>query len=148
MDELVQFLRARLDEDEQVARTASHVLRNGAHWSLDDWHGREQPHSLIAQGTADQPVALGHFTADPVPTEQAVHIARHDPARVLRDIEAKRRLVEFHHAKLIEVVNADREERSGYWCAECDGEAFPCRTLRLLALPFADHPDYRAEWRP
>ena len=24
----------------------------------------------------------------------------------------------------------------------------PCATLRLLALPYADHPDYREEWRP
>ena len=24
----------------------------------------------------------------------------------------------------------------------------PCRTLRLLALPYASHPDYRKEWRP
>lgn len=76
------------------------------------------------------------------------HIARHDPARVLRDIEAKRQLVGVHHAELIEVVNADREERSGYWCAECDGETFPCRTLRLLASVYADHPGYRVEWRP
>jgi hypothetical protein len=33
-------------------------------------------------------------------------------------------------------------------CLEgCIG-AYPCKTLRLLALPYADHPDYLPEWRP
>lgn len=26
--------------------------------------------------------------------------------------------------------------------------SIPCPTLRMLALPYADHPDYRQEWRP
>jgi hypothetical protein len=26
--------------------------------------------------------------------------------------------------------------------------SYPCDTLKLLALPYADHPDYRDEWRP
>ncbi len=60
----------------------------------------------------------------------------------------QRALLELHHAELIEVVNADHEERSGDWCAECDGETFPCRTLRLLASAYADHPDYNEAWRP
>ena len=138
-NDLVQFLRARLDEDEQTARTASHVLRDGAHWSLDDWHGWEQPHSLIAQGTADQPVALGHFTADPVPTEQAAHIARHDPARVLREIDAKRVLLADY-----ERFVAERRRMMGGW----DSYPEPSPVLMAFAAVYADHSDYRDEWRP
>jgi hypothetical protein len=29
-----------------------------------------------------------------------------------------------------------------------DAQGWPCQTLRLLALPYADHPDYRPEWKP
>jgi hypothetical protein len=149
-NDLVRFLRERLDEDEVAARTASHVLRHGAHWSLDEWHGREVPHSLIAQGTADQPVALGHFTADPVPTEQAAHIARHDPARVLAEVDAKRQLLTlaFRHASKIDgewgcCHSADQIEAG--LCPEIRPDGL--EDLRILALPYADHPDYRAEWR-
>jgi hypothetical protein len=24
----------------------------------------------------------------------------------------------------------------------------PCETVRVLALPYSDHPDYHEEWRP
>jgi hypothetical protein len=46
----------------------------------------------------------------------------------LRDVEAKRRIVELHCA---------------YQPNEC-----PDLTLRLLALPDADQPGFREEWRP
>lgn len=35
-------------------------------------------------------------------------------------------------------------------CARWDDlghDPWPCATLRLLALPYADHPDYDAAWR-
>lgn len=152
MDELVQFLRARYDEDEQIARRAGG--RSEHTWEAD-LSGKDP------NGLPSWPIAVRYTTGGrlrgavanlPIMQERSedrmVHIARHDPARILRDIKARRQLVEVHHADLIEVVNADREERSDYWCAECDGEPFPCRTLRLLASVYADHPGYRAKWRP
>jgi hypothetical protein len=59
------------------------------------------------------------------------------PHRILAECEAKRRIVELH--------------RIGY--DPCDAhdasfESIPCETLELLALPYADHPDYREAWRP
>jgi hypothetical protein len=130
--ELVRWLGEQLDEDERIAREASGWLKPAAYWSLDEWYGRERPHSLIAQGSPKLPVAGGHFTADPLPTVQAEHIVRHDPARVLREIDAKRGIlgrVESHAA----VMGRD----------EVHGDL-----LRLLALPYADRPGYREEWRP
>lgn len=69
--------------------------------------------------------------------------------RVLREIEAKRQLIDEHQ---------DVNDGS---CSTCvDGEwgypthggsspqRFPCKTLRLLALPYADRPGYMEEWRP
>ena len=57
---------------------------------------------------------------------------RFDPARVLAECEAKRRIVEFHLIK---------HEREGY-------AGFACFTLKALAAVWVDHPDYREEWRP
>lgn len=50
------------------------------------------------------------------------------PDYVLADIEAKRQIVEL-------VPYLSEPGRRG-------------DILRLLALPFADHPDYREEWKP
>jgi hypothetical protein len=60
----------------------------------------------------------------------AAHVARHDPARVLAECEAKRRIVDSEGSPYVE------------------GHVPATRTLRFLALPYADHPDYRQEWKP
>ena len=83
---------------------------------------------------------------------------RSKPSRVLAECEAKRRIVELHVP--------DRHLENWYWtqrkCAECGGlwhvitpfakptDIGPeqgCLTIRLLALPYADHADYREGWR-
>lgn len=70
--------------------------------------------------------------------------AQTEPERWRAEVEAKRRLVELHRSY------------GGYgeYCNECDkddppsSDGWPCDTLKLLALPYADHPDYRQEWKP
>ena len=64
--------------------------------------------------------------------EYALHA---DPARVLAERAAKRALIELHSAD--------------HSCV--DGSYFggaPCSTHRILAQPYADHPDYQSEWSP
>ena len=61
------------------------------------------------------------------------HIARWDPARVLAECEAKRRIVQN-----VCVLMAHRDMYAQ------DKKYLLC----LLALPYADHPDYLPEWRP
>ena len=61
------------------------------------------------------------------------HIARHDPARVLRACESVRRVVALHREDEPEV------------CME-DDQVMPCTTLRALALRWADRDGYREEW--
>jgi hypothetical protein len=87
----------------------------------------------------------------------ALHIARHDPARVLREVEAKRKIIDRHHPEtysFAEVGDAgDRFERSVIGCAQCtydglDPEPWPCADVRDLAAIFSDRPGYREEWRP
>ncbi|MDT9688182.1 DUF6221 family protein [Streptomyces sp. P9(2023)] len=101
MDDLIAFLRARLDEDEQTARAAS-----------DGWYLYDP----------EQAIAF-------VPVEDTQHIARHTPARVLAEVDAKRRIL------------------NDLWGGP-DHEDMWAHHIRLLALPYADHPDYRDEWRP
>lgn len=70
-------------------------------------------------------------------------------AERLADIDAKRRILDEH---------AVIEPPYGWagWCSRCvDGDEVwdaatksPCPTVRLLALPYADRPGYRPEWKP
>jgi hypothetical protein len=79
-----------------------------------------------------------HDEEDTGPQGQAdsAHIARHDPARVLRDMEAKRKL-------LGDYAEATANDVDGSGWASALGH-----TVRLLALPYADQPGYREKWRP
>jgi len=68
------------------------------------------------------------------------------PARVLAECAAKRRIVEVQ-ARLDAAhvaVGPRRRLRSGHRVAE-DALQF---VLRCLALPYAEHPDYDEAWRP
>ncbi|MEU9310841.1 DUF6221 family protein [Streptomyces sp. NPDC048256] len=129
--ELVDFLRARLDEDEAAARGLLDDKRPGRaeRWKFcDDGAIRDtgRGRSLRVK-----------FTWAP----EADHIARHDPARVLAEVDAKRRLLAIHRPYVDESDQA---------CLGCAGGIMfsSCPVVRLLALPYADHPDHREDWRP
>ncbi len=112
MSDLVDFLRARLDEDERTARCNS------------DGKG-------LADGFPD------YRTYVDEDTEAADLFIRHfNPARELREVEAKRRIIDEVWREIAGI------DPGIYW-----GEA-PDLLLRLIALPYADHPDYREEWKP
>ncbi|MFE7510084.1 DUF6221 family protein [Streptomyces sp. NPDC057540] len=153
MADLIAFLRARLDGDERTARAAHRPGRTG-----DGGRG-------IADGTD------GGRTGEAPNAAVAAHIARHDPARVLAEVHAKRQLLEASAAACAPACGIDGEHAFGRSCAlgwmgpveEADGgrwihddtgarfAAPPVTTewtLRVLALPYSGHPDYRDEWRP
>jgi len=109
---LTEFLTARLDEDELVARSCA-----TERWTVKDgWHDGLDMEVL----SSTYPACI-----DP---EEATHTARHDPARVLAEVEAKRLLV----AEILPMV------------PDYDGDY----VRKVLALPYADHPDYDETWRP
>lgn len=121
---LTEFLLARLDEDEAVAKMPSVTLMD---WEFDD-------------STEPAVVAIGWTIASEVqPSEAGKHIARHDPARVLADVAAHRAVVALH--------TGDEDPDCPPWGRRPDGSE-PCATLLALAQPHADHPDFRDEWRP
>jgi Family of unknown function (DUF6221) len=111
---LAEFLAARLDEDERNARDAL-ALWPDTHFTVD-------PGSLVIVG---------------------FH-RRHDPGRVLREVAAKRAILDRH-------VSAARTSSRSPACRECDDElrgAWPCPTIRHLASVYSGHPGYRQEWKP
>jgi hypothetical protein len=59
---------------------------------------------------------------------------------VMRGIEAKRRIINW-----VEGAQASAGEPPGF---DPDDAATLTHALRLLALPYDTHPDYRAEWAP
>lgn len=73
--------------------------------------------------------------------------------RMIQEVEATRLIVAAHETAVNERVAGFPLYGSDYWCETChvpSGEAGKnwCKTLRLLALPYADHADYNREWRP
>jgi hypothetical protein len=116
VSDLTAFLDARLDEDEAAAKAAW-----GVEW---DWR-------YVAQPLGERP-SIAH----------TLHIARHDPARVLREVVAKRSLVEDHTGQCC-VNDTCCGEIAGYFDSEAGD---PCPVLRHLAAIYSDHPDYRQEW--
>lgn len=118
MDDLVQWLTACLDEDERLAR-ATRMNKITAHVSFNDTK------SLSWGGDHDT------FSTEGMLAPLAEHIAAHDPARVLREVEAKRRIVDRYA-----------------WLREHGDTGGTAWVLPLLALPYADRPGYREEWRP
>lgn len=116
-----EFIRARLAEDEDIAAGAIRGPRRPG-WSED--YGQE---FMVVVGVRD-----GVPDCVVRSTDESRHIARHDPARVLRQTPVLRAVVE-----LIEgMVSATQQ--SG---AE-DAVLYP------LAEIWSEHPDYRDEWRP
>jgi hypothetical protein len=151
--EVAAFISARLNEDEQPARTAT-----GGPWRVDS-----EDYAEAILSTADPSVTVvggsrwGGEASVFESTEDAVHIARHHPARVLAEVEAKRSIVIWHRAVQTDrFIHPDGSSAGTLEvCHTCDANStdadwpdFPCLTLCYLALPYASHPDYREEWRP
>ncbi|GAA3956909.1 hypothetical protein GCM10022384_07530 [Streptomyces marokkonensis] len=149
MGELVQWLRAQLDEDERTARAAS--------WTDDAnvWHAEPSPFDTRGAGQrwyvedAMEDGVVSHV--DPRASDDegvARHVAEWDPARVLREIDAKRQMLDLHRP-----VHRRSTGSGGETIEDCQvcghfPAQYPCATLRILALPYADRPGYRMEWRP
>jgi hypothetical protein len=107
--EIIEFIRARIDEDEETALDAG-----SDHWELDS------------------PYVGAHGNLSPRRLGALRHMARHDPARVLREIEAKRLRVSAIERWLVD----DPDDPPTLWLAAVE------------AQPFSDHPEWRQEWKP
>lgn len=113
--DLITFVRERLDEREATARRAARES-NGERWSRLQFRN----------GLPDV----------------AEHAAANDPAYVLRDIAAKRAIVDAYENAL----QRNQSPPIDAWLAGAvaAGQFY----LRCIAAIDAGHPDYNPEWRP
>jgi hypothetical protein len=133
VSDLVEFLTARLDEDETIALAAT-----PSPWTSHGLPSRDQ-------ATIIQDMGRRSITGDPIGAPvvastyrpggnaDAGHIARHDPARVLREVEAKRRILAWASDPKMHLELIPEAER--YY------------VLTALAQPYVDHPDHQEAWR-
>lgn len=140
MTDLVAFLTARLDEDEAVAKRAAGADSEGRYctsWSYD----REQ-FRVTTDGTS-------WINAKDTGDACGEHIARHDPARVLAEVTAKRAIVEDY---LVVMANNAIERASGGDEVVASARVLIVKSLRMalmrLAFAWSDHPDYDPTWKP
>lgn len=151
MQDLIGFIKARLDDDEGAAMDAVEQAAS-EHWKameLDDRSSadsrRPRAWGVATQQQIPRRVALCR-TDVPVgtPSVLAAQIARHDPARVFREVRAKHRILSQGEYVLKE---ADKLAGTPAGSAAEARAAVIDFVLRALALPYADHPDYRPEWK-
>lgn len=141
MDDLVQWLGQQLDVEEQVARESTPGPWRNAPTARHHATASGRSEEAVFAAPPETGATVVATTGEAVERRHLVdaeHIARHDPARVLREIDAKRKIIAEH-----DVYSRPLGERM-----DCQSYDFPCTTLRLLALPYADRPGYREEWRP
>jgi hypothetical protein len=125
--DLDQFLLARIAEDKRIAADAA-AAGGRAEWDVEAGAGKPP-------------------TAEPLVAE---HMARHDPARVLAECAAKRRLVMACRDSRpdLRFLGARPHGMADFPLTPGDQHQLAALTLALLAQPYAEHHDYRPEWRP
>jgi hypothetical protein len=122
---LDEFLLARIAEDKRFAGTAAEAS-GGEEWSADE----------LSPGLPE--------------VRAAQHAARFDPARVLAECSAKRRIVLAcrESGPAVGFLGARPPGMADWPLSPHDQHQLAALVLAVLALPYADHPEYRQEWRP
>lgn len=124
MTTIREFLSARIGEEELLAQSAIDTHDSGDPWDYQDLPG------------------------------DGAHITHWSPYRVMNTCIVKRLMVSAHREVLRGTDDdGNRLVRPIQECVLCglrpDGQGvWPCYTLRVLALDYTNHVDYRPEWRP
>lgn len=161
MDDLIAFYRARLDEDQAWAEgcqghhwqwvrpdddqavtanpTEEEHLADGGTVSLRSVETEmtepgSRPAGLPSWPAQALPISWPIYHAEDVTSPAGGHIVRHDPARVLRKVEAGRELIKLCETR---------------WTHDLRGtEGGLEMALELAVQEWADHPDYQESWKP
>jgi hypothetical protein len=126
--DLTGFLTARLADDEAAAKASYH---DDQRWITGEEGACLYPGEEV-RANADR-------AAD------ARHIARHDPGRVLREVAAKRAILDLAD----KATGLDEQVDQEFGVGLRDEVAEPMigdLILRALAAVYADHPDYDPAW--
>lgn len=129
--DIAEFLAARYDEEADAANWSGPARI--AWLAYRDADGGMRYTTVAAShGDYDPWTANGHE----LPTPASARIVW-DPASVRRGVAAKRALLALHMKRGEMVGNV--------YCAE-DWSELPCLTTRIMAKPYAEHPDYDPAW--
>lgn len=140
MDEFIPWFHQALNDNERLAREALHpdAISPGV-WTTE--HHNSEHHSEpnrchIAEDRSGHYWSVAHEVFIPI----GEHIARWDPARVLRQVAADRRILAEYERLLLR----DRLRTGPYW----DGARDMCEmAVRARAEAYDDQPGYREVWR-
>jgi hypothetical protein len=129
--EITEFLAARLDEREAAAKAGTRRV-DAVPWRVDPepWDGD----TGIVDDYGRVGSTGGRYAAE--------HIALNDPASVLRDVAAKRRIL----AEIVPLITSLEERIIDEWGTPADEPYEYESLLKLLALPDSNHPDYDPAW--
>lgn len=134
---IVEFLEARLAEDEAVARACADADHEGPELRVRIVRGEGMyvfgPHEIAPSGRFG-------YEED----ARTRHFERHDPARVLREVAAKRAIIfqsvaaddYYAHMKFFRLPTSLASGACG-----ATGQA-----IKALASAYSSHPDYQKEW--
>ncbi|MEU3613494.1 DUF6221 family protein [Streptomyces sp. NPDC006872] len=130
MSDIADFLRARFAERRAVALAAS----------PGPWHANAESDEVVAEDGIT--VADGFALSGQQLRATVDHIALHDPADVIADLDAKLGIVDHYERTQ---AYAEVQQRHEYVLA-----AGACAVaLKTLAQPYVGHPDHRGEeWTP
>lgn len=179
MTDLADFLRARLTEDAEAAASACQA-GVAEHWqwvtdrdaTLDGGLPADTPiapeeleatlwevsqsvslrsveeHEASSMPGTMLPTFVGPVIEEYGPGVQ--HIVRWDPARVLREVQAKRQVLsQYEAAKVRELAEFADEETDGSGAHVAVRVTGVLRdAVVALTLPYADHADYDEAWKP
>jgi hypothetical protein len=79
-------------------------------------------------------------------SDGTLHVCLYDPARVLREVELKRKILAEHAPEFWSVhqphmLRCQQGHGDEYWTP------WPCVEVCALMAVYSDHPDYHADWR-
>lgn len=124
---IVEFLLARIAEDEELARRGAPRVGH-RRWPMIT--------GGVAAENGDQFVGA--------PEDVSAHISAWSPQRVLAECEAKRRIID-EHIFFDALDHPYRGHIEASYCVSCRVQG-PCPTLRALATVYAEHAKYDEAW--
>ena len=172
-DDLATWLLRQVEADEEMARLCAEMFPPP--WEIADrgWRVRiyaadvsiedlssDEPDAMTVRNPVVMEVEPDRHIQDPRwLSERVDHVRRHDPAHVLAQCAAVRAVVALHQDEpqfaYDYEAGANEDAPWAHICSSCGGGGiheypidWPCPTLRALALPYADQPGWREEWRP
>jgi hypothetical protein len=137
---IIAFTKARLDEDEARVYREGTPPNGVIAWLTYLEADGSMGYTTVAHGdTVDgRWIADGRELAPP-----ANVLVVHDPARVLREVAAKRAILEGYRQSL-EILHDNRQT----WDLVRAAVGAQRVIVKQLAAVWSDHPDYLKEWAP